>query len=103
MANELNLEEARQTIDEMAVLGTEALLFSGGEPLLRKEFVLALTEYCVDVGVIPAMLTNGVLLNHRVAWELKEAGMMAVGIPLDSTVPESHDKFRNAPVPLRKP
>ena len=96
MANELNFEEARQAIDEMAFLGTEALLFSGGEPLLRKEFVLELTEYCVDVGVIPAMLTNGVLLNHKVAWELKEAGMMAVGIPLDSTIPESHDKLRNA-------
>ena len=96
MANELNLEEARQTIDEMAVLGTEVLLFSGGEPLLRKEFVLALTEHCIDVGVIPAMLTNGVLLNHKVAWELKEAGIMAVGIPLDSAIPEGHNKLRNA-------
>jgi MoaA/NifB/PqqE/SkfB family radical SAM enzyme len=39
LANELNLEEARQAIDEMADLGTEALFFSGGEPFLRKEFV----------------------------------------------------------------
>jgi len=102
MANELNLEEARQTIDEMADLGTEALLFSGGEPLLRKEFVLGLTECCVDVGVIPAMLTNGVLLNHKVAAELKEAGIMAVGIPLDSTIPERHDKLRNTPGTFEK-
>jgi radical SAM protein with 4Fe4S-binding SPASM domain len=102
LANELNLEEARQAIDEMADLGTEALFFSGGEPLLRKEFVLDLTEYCVDVGVIPAMLTNGVLLNHKVAYELKEAGMMAVGIPLDSVMPESHDKLRNVPGTFEK-
>jgi radical SAM protein with 4Fe4S-binding SPASM domain len=102
MANELNLEEARQAIDEMADLGTEALLFSGGEPLLRKEFLLELTEYCVDVGVIPAMLTNGVLLNHKVAYELKEAGMMAVAIPLDSTIPENHDKLRNVPGTFEK-
>ena len=42
MANELNLKEAMQAIDEMALLGTEALIFSGGEPLLRKEFILTL-------------------------------------------------------------
>jgi radical SAM protein with 4Fe4S-binding SPASM domain len=102
MANELGLEEARQAIDEMAFLGTEALLFSGGEPLLRKEFLLQLTEYCIDVGVIPAMLTNGVLLNHKVAYELKEAGMMAVAMPLDSTTPESHDKLRNVPGTFEK-
>jgi MoaA/NifB/PqqE/SkfB family radical SAM enzyme len=51
MANELNLQEAMQVIDEMALLGTEAVIFSGGEPLLRKEFVLALAEYCVDAEI----------------------------------------------------
>jgi radical SAM protein with 4Fe4S-binding SPASM domain len=102
MANELNLKEAMQAIDEMALLGTEALIFSGGEPLLRKEFILTLAEYCVDVGIIPAMLTNGVLINHKVAWELKDAGIMAVGIPLDSANPESHDKLRNVPGTFEK-
>jgi radical SAM protein with 4Fe4S-binding SPASM domain len=86
-----------RAINEMVELGTEALIFSGGEPLLRKQFVMALAEYCVDVGVIPAMLTNGVLINHKVALELKDAGIMAVGIPIDSVNPESHDKLRNVP------
>ena len=61
MANELSLKEAMQAIDEMALLGTEALIFSGGEPLLRKEFILTLAECCVDAGIISAMLTNVVL------------------------------------------
>ena len=102
MANELNLKEAMHAIDEMALLGTEALIFSGGEPLLRKDFILALAEHCVDVGIIPAMLTNGVLINHKVAWELKDAGIMAVGIPLDSIIPENHDKLRNVPGTFNK-
>jgi radical SAM protein with 4Fe4S-binding SPASM domain len=94
---ELGLSEAMRAIDEMVELGTEALIFSGGEPLLRKEFVLSLARYCVDVGIIPAMLTNGVLINHKLAWELKDAGIMAVGIPIDSVNPESHDRLRNVP------
>ena len=102
MANELNLQEAMHAIDEMVNLGTEALIFSGGEPLLRKDFVLALAEYCVDAGIIPAMLSNGVLINRKVAWELKNAGIMAVGIPLDSIIPESHDKLRNVPGTFEK-
>jgi radical SAM protein with 4Fe4S-binding SPASM domain len=102
MANELNLKEAMQAIDEMALLGTEALIFSGGEPLLRKDFILSLAEYCVDVGIIPAMLTNGVLINHKVALELKDAGIMAVGIPIDSADPDCHDKLRNVPGTFEK-
>ncbi|MFA5365472.1 MAG: radical SAM protein [Candidatus Bathyarchaeia archaeon] len=93
--NELSLKESIKAIDELANLGTEALIFSGGEPLLRKDFVLKLAEYCVDVGIVPAMLTNGVLINHKVAFELKDAGIMAVGIPIDSTDPAVHDRLRN--------
>ncbi|MFW6110534.1 MAG: radical SAM protein [Thermoproteota archaeon] len=96
-SNELKLEEARQAIDALEYLGTEALIFSGGEPLLKKDFILNLTEYCVDLGIIPAMLTNGLLLTYEVAWELKEAGLMAVGIPLDSAIPDKHDELRGIP------
>ena len=46
MPDELNLKEAMHAIDEMASLGTEAVIFSGGEPLLRKDFVLALVDHC---------------------------------------------------------
>ncbi len=102
LTDELTLREAMHAIDEMVNLGTEALIFSGGEPLLRKDFVLALAEHCVDAGIIPAMLTNGVLLSRKVAWELKEAGIMAVGIPIDSVVPENHDKLRNVPGTFEK-
>jgi len=97
LPDELMLKEAIQTIDELAVLGTEALIFSGGEPLLRKEFVLELADYCIDVGIIPAMLTNGMLINHKVAWEIKDSEIMAVGIPIDSPEPAVHDRLRNVP------
>jgi radical SAM protein with 4Fe4S-binding SPASM domain len=102
MLNELNIQEAIHAIDEMANLGTEALIFSGGEPLLRKNFVLTLADYCEDIGIITAMLSNGVLINHKVALELKDAGIKAIGIPIDSINPETHDKLRNVPGAFKK-
>ncbi|MCW4010061.1 MAG: radical SAM protein [Candidatus Bathyarchaeota archaeon] len=102
MQGELNLTEATRVIDELSGLGTEALIFSGGEPLLRKDFVMALADYCVDLGIIPAMLSNGLLLSRKVAWQLKDAGIKAVGIPIDSVVPENHDKLRNLPGTFEK-
>jgi AdoMet-dependent heme synthase len=95
MPNELSLPEAMRAVDEMKILGTQALIISGGEPLTRKNFVLQLAEYCNGTGIIPAMLTNGLLLTPQVAIELKDAGIKAVGIPIDSVYPETHDKLRN--------
>jgi len=97
MPDELNINEAMRTIDEMKALGTEALIFSGGEPLLRKEFVTTLAQHCDDRGIITAMLSNGLLMTHKVALELRDAGIKAVGIPIDSVYPEKHDYLRNVP------
>ncbi|HSV48700.1 MAG TPA: radical SAM protein, partial [Candidatus Acidoferrales bacterium] len=95
MANELNLKEAIAAIDEMKSLGTQAVIFSGGEPLLRKDFVLELIQHCDDIGIIPAMLSNGLLMTPQTALQLQEAGLKAVGLPIDSVVPEKHDRLRN--------
>jgi radical SAM protein with 4Fe4S-binding SPASM domain len=102
MPNELSVKEAMHVIDEMKALGTEALIFSGGEPLLRKDYVLTLAQYCDDKGIITAMLSNGLLINHKVALELKDAGIKAVGIPIDSVNPEIHDNLRNVPGTFNK-
>jgi len=102
LPDELNLKEAIHTIDEMHSLGTQAVIFSGGEPLLRKNFVLQLIEHCDDLGIIPAMLSNGLLMTPQTVLELQEAGLKAVGLPIDSVVPEKHDHLRNVPGTFNK-
>jgi len=97
MPDELTLKEATHVIDEMHSLGTQAVIFSGGEPLLRKDFVLQLIEHCDNLGIVPAMLSNGLLMTPQTVLELKEAGLKAVGLPIDSVVPEKHDHLRNVP------
>lgn len=94
MPDELMEDEAKNVISQLERLGTEVIIFSGGEPLLRKELLLRLTEECADLGIIPAMLTNGTLIDYPTALRLKDAGMLAVGIPLDYATPERQDAFR---------
>jgi radical SAM protein with 4Fe4S-binding SPASM domain len=102
LPDELNLKEAKVAIEEMHSLGTEAVIFSGGEPLLRKNFVLQLIEYCNDLGMITAMLSNGLLMTPHTALQLQEAGLKVVGMPIDSVIPEKHDYIRNLPGTFNK-
>ena len=97
MPKELTMEEAKKAVNEMAELGTEVIIFSGGEPLLRKRFILNLTRYCVDLGIMPIILTNGSLIDYKTALELKDVGIIAVGIPLDYATPQLFDRLRNTP------
>jgi radical SAM protein with 4Fe4S-binding SPASM domain len=96
--NELTIPEGAKVITDLAELGTQALIFTGGEPMIRKDMILTLAEYAVDNGIIPAMLTNGGFIQtKKAALELKEAGIMALGIPIDSVEPEKHDWLRQVP------
>ncbi|HEC49903.1 MAG TPA: 4Fe-4S cluster-binding domain-containing protein, partial [Candidatus Desulfofervidus auxilii] len=48
-SNELTTEEGKQLIKDLATFGCPVLLFSGGEPLIRKD-VLELAEYAAQLG-----------------------------------------------------
>ncbi|MCP4872112.1 MAG: radical SAM protein [Proteobacteria bacterium] len=56
--------QALDLIDQMARLGTRAVSFNGGEPLLRKDIV-ALAERCRSHGMSAALSTNGTFLDGK--------------------------------------
>ncbi|MEM3552671.1 MAG: radical SAM protein [Candidatus Bathyarchaeia archaeon] len=95
-SNELNTEEALKAIDELDKFGITILAFSGGEPLIRKDF-LKLAKYAADKGIYVAVATNATLITREKAKEMKEAGIEYVQISLDGATPETHDSFRGAP------
>ena len=49
-SGELTTEEAKVFIDDLAKLDVPVLLFSGGEPLIRKDFY-ELAKYATDSGI----------------------------------------------------
>ena len=90
---ELNTEEAKQLLDEIAKAKFKIMIFSGGEPLMRKDLVV-LVEYASSLGLRPVLGSNGTLLTSELALKLKKAGAMGIGISLDSIHPEKHDRLR---------
>ncbi|MEE9120476.1 MAG: 12,18-didecarboxysiroheme deacetylase [Syntrophobacteria bacterium] len=89
---ELSTEEGKQLLDDLAEFGTPVVLFSGGEPLVRKDLV-ELADYAVKLGMRAVISTNGTLISRSTAQALKEVGLSYVGISLDG-MREVNDRFR---------
>jgi len=89
---ELSTEEAFGMLDDLAQFGVPVVLFSGGEPLLRKD-LLELSSYAVSKGMRAVISTNGTLISREKARDLKKVGLSYVGVSLDG-IGEINDRFR---------
>jgi len=88
----ISTEQGKAMIDDLAAYGAPVMLFSGGEPLVRKDLV-ELAHYAVSKGMRAVISTNGTLISKEKASELKAVGLSYVGISLDGGE-EVHDHFR---------
>ena len=89
----LSTQEAFAVVDQIRATGTPVVVLSGGEPLLRED-VFDIARYGTGQGLRMVMGTSGYLIGHDTAVRLKEAGIRAVAISLDSGDPATHDAFR---------
>jgi 12,18-didecarboxysiroheme deacetylase len=92
--------QGKRIIDDLAQFGSPVILFSGGEPTIRKDLP-ELANYAVSKGMRAVISTNGTLITKRMARELKEVGLSYVGISLDGGE-KVHDKFRGVPGAYKK-
>lgn len=93
-SGELNTNEGKRLIEQIARAGFKILILSGGEPLMRKDLCI-LARHAKENGLIPVLGTNGTLITEKRAKELKEAGIMAAGVSIDFLDAKKHDEFRN--------
>jgi radical SAM protein with 4Fe4S-binding SPASM domain len=89
----LDTEEAFAVIDQIRATGTPVVVLSGGEPLMRED-MYEIARYGTERGLRMVMGTSGYLIDHAVAVKLRDAGIRAVAISLDSDDPATHDAFR---------
>ncbi len=90
--NELSTTEGKNLIDDLAEFGVPVILFSGGEPLVRKDLP-ELADYAVKKGMRAVISTNGTLITPQTARTLKDIGLSYIGISLDG-MEEINDRFR---------
>ncbi len=90
--NELTTQQGKDLIDDLAQFGAPVILFSGGEPLMRKDLP-ELALYARSKGMRAVISTNGTLIDKKMAKVLKEIGLSYVGVSLDG-MRETNDKFR---------
>ncbi len=91
--DEMSLEEGIHLVDELADMKVPILIFTGGEPLLSRNFY-ALAFHASEVGLRTVISTNGTLITPEVARLLAEAKIRYVGVSLDSASAKNHDAFR---------
>ena len=79
-------------ITDLAKFGAPVILFSGGEPLVRRDLP-ELAAFAVEKGMRAVISTNGTLITSTMAHTLKKIGLSYVGISLDG-MEEINDRFR---------
>ncbi|QQL45991.1 radical SAM protein [Sulfuriroseicoccus oceanibius] len=89
---ELDWDQMKAVVDDLAAYEVPSLLFSGGEPMIHPHF-FDLVDYATEKGLKLTISTNGTLITPEKAARLKEANVAYVGISLDG-IGEIHDHFR---------
>src|SRR6266508_4221716 len=85
------VEEMARRIDRLAELGTLAITFSGGEPLLHPELE-TLVERIRRYNIIATLITNGYLLTAERVKRLNRAGLDYLQISIDNVTPDDVSK-----------
>ena len=90
---ELNTEEARAVIDELARLQVFYVNIGGGEPTIRPDF-FELIDHCVASGVGVKFSTNGSRIDAAAAKRLAGSDYIDIQISLDGVDRETNDAVR---------
>lgn len=93
---QLSTEELASVVDQTLDLGVCTLIFTGGEPMARKDLYEQIAR--VDKNLAHVMIfTCGAFLNAENIARLKAAGLGSMNVSFDSDRPEEHDEFRRRP------
>lgn len=93
---ELNLDEIRSILDQVAEAGCLWLLITGGEPLVRDDFE-AIYTYAIQKGFLVSLFTNGTLITPRIADLLAAYKPFKVEITLYGYTQETYEGVTGIP------
>ncbi len=91
-SDELTTGQAKKLLSDLVEIKCPVVLFSGGEPLLRRDLFELLT-HAAEINLRTVLSTNGTLIDSDTAKRLAESAVGYVGVSIDGTE-DTHDKFR---------
>ena len=92
-SDSLTLDQWKTIADRFQQIGAGVIAFEGGEPLLRFDDLVALTEHVCSKSD-PWIATTGFGLTPSKAKRLAEAGLVGAAVSLDHYDPDRHNEFR---------
>jgi AdoMet-dependent heme synthase len=91
--NELSLQECFSLIDEIKKVGSPILILTGGEPLMRPDF-MQIARYGVSKNLRVVLGSNGTLITRELAQEMKQIPISRIAVSIDFPTAEEQDEFR---------
>lgn len=95
LPGELTTEEAESLIRQCADLGVHRFVFTGGEPLVRRD-LFRLGAYAKERGLFTEIITNATLVTSAEVAEAVRDTFDAVITSLDGATPEANDVHRGS-------
>jgi len=87
----LTTEDVMRTLPKLKANGVKFLIFSGGEPLTRKD-LFDIATHCKELGIVTYLSTNGLYVKKGNAKKILDT-FDYIGISIDGS-PKVHDAFR---------
>jgi len=98
---EMETGKILSVLDEITEAGCLNLLLTGGEPLLRKDF-LAIYSHAKRNGLLVTVFSNGTMVTDEIVSLFAELPPQAVEISLYGATEETNDKITRTPGSHRK-
>ena len=90
---ELTTEEAMDLVEQLADLGCERVVLSGGEPFLRKDWAV-IAMRIKELGMMVSFISNGYLVDEDIVDLLNIIQPVGISFSLDGSCEETHDYIR---------
>ena len=98
---ELTLPEITDILDQIHQEGGLWLCLTGGEPLLREDF-LDIYTYAKKKGFLITLFTNGTLITPEIADHLQEYPPFMIDITLNGITAETYERITRVPGSFKK-
>ncbi|MET8160420.1 StsB family radical SAM/SPASM domain sactipeptide maturase [Sphaerisporangium sp. NPDC005289] len=95
LPGELDTAESLDLVSQIAGFGAEVLIFTGGEPMLRKD-LFQIVEHAKSLGLKCNIISNATMIRTPALAQRFAELFDAVTVSVDGGTAESHDRTRGA-------